>query len=158
MNSLFFLNVVCATWGLTSLHTATFGYMPGPFQVQYQDPTHTGISLNRNFLAHGIDRRVQGPKSLGPWGLQDNLPCCLSLISTCIGLTPLTRQALSTQGGSSCHWPNIPPPASSQLLTPEAEKATSPPPRGESHEKNPDWSRGHLEPITESRMCTRICP
>lgn len=110
----------------------------------------------QNFLAHGIDRRVQGPKSLGPWGLQDNLPCCLSLISVCIVLTPLTRQALSTQGESSCHWPNIP-----------TCIFTAANPRGregnftstwESHEKNPDWSRGHLEPITESRMCTRICP
>lgn len=52
---------------------------------------------------------MQGPESLEPWGHQDSLPCCLSLISLCTGLTPLTRQALSTQGGSSCHWPNIPP-------------------------------------------------
>lgn len=110
-----------------------------PFRCRALKSNQTGISLKRDILGSsagkaggqptGLREKLQAPESLGPRGHQTSPPsaclCVLASLLSAARLSPYKGEMAAT-GPTSL-------PASSQLPTSGAERATPPPPGGKSH-------------------------
>lgn len=110
-----------------------------PFRCRALKSNQTGISLKRDILGSsagkaggqptGLREKLQAPESLGPRGHQTSPPsaclCVLASLLSAARLSPYEGETAAT-GPTSL-------PASSQLPTSGAERATPPPPGGKSH-------------------------